>query len=310
MGEVRRITIDDGSGGQRIDNFLRRRLKGVPRTRLYRLLRRGEVRVNGGRIKPDYRLRVGDEVRIPPVRTGESAPAEPSARVLERLSHAIVHEDDDLLVVNKPSGMAVHAGSGVTYGVVEGLRCLRPEVGFLDLAHRLDRHTSGVLVLCKGRQALASVHDQFRESSVAKQYLTLLRGRLPRGERPVAAKLARHTGKGGETVVEVATDGKASHTVFEAVERIGDWTLARARPITGRMHQIRVHAAHLGYPVGGDERYGNAAANRVLRDVGLRRLFLHAERVSLRHPRGRDMTFETAIPSDLTTCLEQLRHDR
>lgn len=309
MGEVRWITVDDGSDGQRIDNFLRRRLKGLPRTRLYRLLRRGEVRVNGGRIKPDYRLEVGDKIRLPPVRTGETAPAEPSQRVLERLSEAIVHEDDDLLVVAKPSGMAVHAGSGVAYGVVEALRRLRPEAGYLDLAHRLDRHTSGLLILCKGRQALASVHDQFREGSVDKRYLTLLRGRLPRGERPVAAKLARHTGKGGETMVEVASDGKPSQTVFNTVERLNDWTLARARPVTGRMHQIRVHAAHAGYPVGGDERYGDGEANRRLREAGLRRLFLHAERVSLNHPRGGKITLEAAAPSDLTTCLERLRHD-
>ncbi len=310
VAEVRRITVDETSGGQRIDNFLHRWLKGVPRTRLYRLLRRGEVRVNGGRIKPSYRLCGGDEVRLPPVRTGETAPNTPSARVLERLAQAIRYEDDHLLVVDKPSGMAVHAGSGVAYGLVEALRWLRPQVGLLDLAHRLDRHTSGIVVLCKGRQALSQVHQQFREGAVGKYYVTLVRGRLPRGEMPVTARLARHTGKGGETFVEVAADGKASRTTFWTLEALGRrWTLSRCRPETGRMHQIRVHAAYMGYPIAGDQRYGAVEANQIARRAGLKRLFLHAEQVCLQHPAGGTVAFDAPLPSDLTTSVERLRHE-
>lgn len=310
MAQTQRITVDDTSGGQRIDNFLHRWLKGVPRTRLYRLLRRGEVRVNGGRIKPSYRLRAGDEVRLPPVRTGESAPKEPSTRILERITHAIRYEDDHLIVVDKPSGIAVHAGSGVAYGLVEALRWLRPHIGLLDLAHRLDRHTSGIVILCKGRQALNRVHEQFREGTVSKHYLALVRGHLPRGELPVAARLARHTGKGGETFVEVAADGKASRTVFWRVESPGGyWTLVRCRPETGRMHQIRVHAAHAGYPIAGDQRYGDREANQLARRVGLKRLCLHAEQVGLEHPAGGRVEFDAPLPADLTTSMERLRND-
>lgn len=309
MGEVRRISVDSDSGGQRIDNFLRRQLKGVPRTRLYRLLRRGEVRVNGGRIKPGYRLQAGDEVRVPPVRTGEATPRAPSGRVLDRLAGAIRYEDDDLLIVDKPSGMAVHAGSGVAYGVVEVLRALRPQVAFLDLAHRLDRHTSGILVLCKGRSALGRMHEQFRLGTIGKRYYALLYGRLPRGGLPVAARLARHTGKGGETMVEVAADGKEAHTVFKTTETVGAWTLADAAPATGRMHQIRVHAAQAGVPIAGDERYGDLEANRSAREAVLKRLFLHARCLTFTHPRGGEMTCTAPLPTDLMTCLERLRDD-
>jgi len=309
VSQARRINIDGETEGQRIDNFLHRQLKGVPKTRVYRLLRRGEVRVNGGRIKPGYRLRLGDEVRLPPVRMGEQAPKQPSQQILERLSNAIRYEDDQLLLVNKPSGMAVHAGSGVTYGLVEALRALRPSLHSLDLAHRIDRHTSGIVVLCKGRKALASVHDQFREGSVAKRYVALLRGELPRGEVPVAARLARHTGKGGESFVEVASDGKSSHTVFEAIERLNAWTLTACRPTTGRMHQIRVHAAHAGHAIAGDQRYGDDTVNRRARQSGLRRIFLHAQRVALEHPNGSAVTVEAPLAADLEHVLENLRDD-
>lgn len=309
MSQARRITVDDTSGGQRIDNFLHRQLKGVPKTRVYRLLRRGEVRVNGGRIKPGYRLRSGDEVRLPPVRTGNESPAQPSERVLERVRQAIRHEDDELLVVDKPSGMAVHAGSGVSYGLVEALRWLRPRVGFMDLAHRLDRHTSGVLVVCKGRQALAHVHAQFREGGVSKEYLALVRGQPPRGRMPVAARLARRTEGDGETFVRVAADGKPAKTVFEAIERLPAWTLVRCYPETGRMHQIRVHASHAGFPIAGDQRYGDDQHNNRCREAGLRRLFLHAERIHLEHPSGGHVSFQAPLAPDLTTSLEQLRYD-
>jgi 23S rRNA pseudouridine955/2504/2580 synthase len=308
LSDVRRVRITDELSGQRIDNFLLRELRGVPRSLVYRLLRRGEVRVNGGRIRQTYRLEAGDEVRLPPVRTGRGSEAQASERVRSRLEAAILYEDDQLLVLDKPSGMAVHGGSGIGYGVVEALRQQRPESRFLDLCHRLDRDTSGCLVVAKRRAALRAVHALIREGRVDKRYLALLRGRITMDPLPVEAKLGRRQGKGGETFVRVVADGKPSRTVFHIRERFDEWTLAEAELITGRMHQIRVHGEQVGHPVAGDDRYGDADANRQLRELGLRRLFLHASRLVL--PATDDtpaLTVEAPLPRDLTAVLERLQ---
>lgn len=308
LSEVRRVRIPDDLAGQRIDNFLLRELRGVPRSLVYRLLRRGEVRVNGGRIRQTYRLQRGDEVRLPPVRTGRANETRASDRVLARLDAAILHEDDHLLVLAKPSGLAVHGGSGISYGIVEALRQLRPQAPFLDLCHRLDRDTSGCLVVAKRRSALRAVHALIREGRMEKRYLTLLRGAPETDPLPVEARLGRRPGKGGETFVRVVADGKPSRTVFHVRERFGGWTLMEAELLTGRMHQIRVHAALVEHPVAGDERYGDSQANRGLRELSLRRLFLHASRIAL--PATEDtpaLTVEAPLPKELLSVLEHLR---
>jgi 23S rRNA pseudouridine955/2504/2580 synthase len=308
LSDVRRVRITDELSGQRIDNFLLRELRGVPRSLVYRLLRRGEVRVNGGRIRQTYRLEAGDEVRLPPVRTGRGSEAQASDRVRSRLEAAILYEDDQLLVLDKPSGMAVHGGSGIGYGVVEALRQQRPENRFLDLCHRLDRDTSGCLLLAKRRSALRAVHELIRENRLDKRYLTLLRGRVTASPLPVEARLGRRQGKGGETFVRVVADGKPSRTVFRVRERFDGWTLAEAELITGRTHQIRVHGELIRHPVAGDERYGDADANRQLRELGLRRLFLHASRLVLPATDDtRALTVEAPLPHDLARLLERLR---
>ncbi len=281
MSQVRRVCVPAELEGQRVDNFLLRELRGVPRTLVYRLLRKGEVRINGGRIRQTYRLGAGDEVRLPPVRTGKAAEARPSDRVLQRLEAAILYEDERLLVLDKPSGLAVHGGSGLAYGVIEALRQLRDDTPCVDVAHRLDRDTSGCLIVAKRRSAHRTLHAHIREGRLEKRYCTLLRGRMSAARVPVDARLARRTGKGGESYMCVAVDGKPSRTVFHRREHLGDWTLAEAELLTGRMHQIRVHAAAIEQPVAGDTRYGDEHANRVLRDLGLRRLFLHASAIAL-----------------------------
>lgn len=308
MSGIRHIDIPAELAGQRIDNYLLRELKGVPRTRIYRLLRKGEVRVNGGRAKPTYRLQAGDRLRLPPVRTGQGAVTAPSERVLERLRAAVLYEDERVLVVDKPSGLAVHGGSGLAYGVVEALRALRPELPFLDLAHRLDRDTSGCLVLAKRRSALRALHAGLREGAVEKRYLALLHGHWEQRTRVVAEPLARRTGPGGEAVMQVAADGRPSRTVFHQRGRHGDWTLVEAELHTGRMHQIRAHAAHIGHPVAMDPKYGDPEADRALRALGLKRLFLHAASLRFQLPDHAVIDVSAPLPpalQDVLSCLEE-----
>jgi len=302
------VTVSEEVSGQRIDNFLRRELRGVPKTLVYRLLRRGEVRVNGGRVRPDHRVEGGDDIRLPPVRTGKATERRPSDRVLARLADAVILETDDVIVIDKPSGLAVHGGSGIAYGVVEALRVLRPDIEFLDLVHRLDRDTSGCLVLAKRRRALREVHAAMREGRVEKRYLTLLAGRLPRGDLPLEGRLARRCGKGGQTFMQVASDGKRSRTVLRAVQRFNRWTLAEAELHTGRMHQIRVHCAHAGYPVAGDQGYGDPEANRRIRALGLRRQFLHAAKLGFDLD-GERVRVECRLPVDLDAVVGNIRED-
>lgn len=307
--EVRLVTVGSEAAGQRIDNFLSRHLKGAPRSLIYRLLRTGQVRVNGGRAKPDVKLREGDQVRIPPVRLEEreAPPAIPPA-IATRLEAAILYEDADLLVLNKPAGLAVHGGSGLSYGVIEALRQGRPNQPFLELAHRLDRETSGVLLLAKRRETLNELHRLLREGGIEKHYLALLAGKWRGGVRRVDEALARTGRRGEERLVEVSEEGKEAQSEFTPLERYGEATLADVRIDTGRTHQIRVHAAHLGHPVVGDPKYGDFELNRRFKVLGLRRMFLHAARVEFRLPgSGRRHRIEAPLDEELQSVLERLR---
>lgn len=304
------VRIGDGQEGQRIDNFLLARAKGVPRSHLYRVLRRGEVRVNKGRVKPGYRLRNGDLVRIPPLRCGlPDAPAYPARSRLEYLLSALLYEDERLIALNKPSGIAVHGGSGLRWGLIEAMRILRPELPELELVHRLDRETSGCLLLSKRRSTLRELHRSLRERAVEKRYSALLAGRLEYRERVVDVPLRKNLPRGGERIVRIDLQaGKPARTRFRPVRRLGDFTLAEVEPLTGRTHQIRVHAAHLAAPVAGDEKYGDAAANRRLRGLGLDRLFLHASALVFQPGhRDRPLSIEAPLPPELASLLERLR---
>lgn len=301
---VQRIEIDAEHAGQRLDNFLFTRLKGVPKSHVYRILRTGEIRRNGGRAKAQDRLAAGDIVRLPPVRLAErESPELPLKLLRSRIEPRILHEDDDLLVLNKPSGMAVHGGSGLSYGVIEALRELRPQARALELVHRLDRETSGCLLIAKRRSALKSLHEQFRNDDVNKVYLALLTGQWAKSRWMVDAPLLKNVLQSGERLVRVAREGKAAMTEFRRLARYAEATLVEARPITGRTHQIRVHARHLGHPLAGDERYGDANANRRFRRLGLGRLFLHARETTFRHPRTQATLRVEAPPDDELTQL-------
>ncbi len=287
-------------------------MKGVPRSRLYRVLRRGEVRVNKGRVRPSYRLRQGDWVRIPPLRTPHKAsPDQPCAPDLRRLANAILYEDDRIIVVNKPSGLAVHGGSGLSYGLIEVMRALRPQMSGLELVHRLDRETSGCLLVSKRRSALRELHHLIRTKAVDKRYVALLVGRLPQCETTVETPLRKNVLHGGERVVRVdPAEGKAARTVFRVLRQLGAVTLVEVAPITGRTHQIRVHAAHLGAPVAGDEKYGDESVNRKLRRVGLKRLFLHASTLSFEPAYSdRPVRVVAPLPAELERVVAALVRD-
>ena len=302
--KVRKITVDEDQAGQRIDNFLRRELPGVPRSRLYRILRRGEVRVNSGRVSAEYRLQSGDEVRIPPARVREGVAAAPAAAA--RMADAIIYEDKQLLVINKPSGLAVHGGSGVSHGVIELLRELRPDLRDLSLAHRLDRETSGSLVLAKRRSALRLLHEQFREGRVDKNYLALVCGDWQSGDYLIDAPLLVKHRQGGERHVIVDAEGKQAQTQIRLSRTFGKYSLLQCQPRTGRTHQIRVHAKHAGHPLAGDERYGDEEENRKLKKLGLRRMFLHAQSISFPDKGGNDLHFMAPLPPDLAQFLDKL----
>jgi 23S rRNA pseudouridine955/2504/2580 synthase len=305
---VRHVTVDERGDGQRIDNFLLRELKGVPRTLVYRLLRRGEVRVNKGRAKAGRKLVAGDVVRIPPVRLPDVAEAGvPPAWQIEKIEKSVIYEDNLLLIINKESGLAVHGGSGISFGVIELLRASRPGEKALELAHRLDRDTSGCLMLARRRSALRTLQQLQREGRVRKRYLALLAGRWSRDRQQVKVPLKKNTLKSGERVVRVDAAGKSAHTEFRVVRRFADATLVEAELKTGRTHQIRVHAQYLGTPILGDEKYGDDRANRAFRELGLKRLFLHA--ASLRFPwpdRQEPYAFDAPLAPELQQLLERL----
>ncbi|MBW7983887.1 23S rRNA pseudouridine(955/2504/2580) synthase RluC [Enterobacillus tribolii] len=307
---VQLVTIADDEAGQRIDNFLRTRLKGVPKSMIYRIVRKGEVRVNKKRIKPEYKLQAGDEVRVPPVRVAERDEAPVSARLdkVAALDDCILYEDEVLLVLNKPSGTAVHGGSGLSFGVIEGLRALRPEARFLELVHRLDRETSGVLLVAKKRSALRSLHEQLRLKGMQKDYLALVRGHWQSHVKAVQAPLLKNVLQSGERIVRVNAEGKPSETRFKVEERFAFATLVKASPVTGRTHQIRVHAQHAGHPIAFDDRYGDREFDGQLTETGLNRLFLHAAALRFEHPAsGETMRIEAPMDNTLRRCLSVLR---
>ncbi len=306
------MRVDEASDGQRIDNYLIRVLKGVPRSHLYRILRRGEVRVNKGRVKAGFRLHTGDLVRLPPVRTASAAAvrAAPESR-LTQIEQAVRFEDERLLVIDKPAGLAVHGGSGLSYGLIESLRQLRPR-NELELVHRLDRETSGCLVVSKRRSTLRELHELIRMGRMEKRYLALLVGELARPELMVDAPLRKNVLRGGERFVQVDPDhGKPARTKFRRLQRLQVqgrvFTLVEVELLTGRTHQIRVHAAHLNAPLAGDPKYGEEAANRFLEGLGLRRLFLHASVVGFRLKHmSRTLRLEVALPQELQGFLKAL----
>ncbi|CAM3835412.1 23S rRNA pseudouridine(955/2504/2580) synthase RluC [Aeromonas bestiarum] len=306
--QVQLLTIEAEHEGQRIDNFLKTQLKGVPKSLIYRILRKGEVRVNKKRIKPEYKLCPGDEVRVPPVRVAEKNEL-PSANLgsIQRLESQILFEDDAMIVLNKPSGMAVHGGSGLSFGVIEGLRALRPDARFLELVHRLDRDTSGVLLVAKKRSALRSLHEQLRIKTMRKQYLALVRGQWQPHVKVVNAPLRKNDLQSGERVVRVSSDGKPSETRFRIARQFAEATLVECSPITGRTHQIRVHTQHAGHPIACDDKYGEAAFDEKMRSQGLKRLFLHAWKLSFTHPvDGREMQVEAPLAPELDNFLNKL----
>ena len=308
---VRLVRVDPERAGQRLDNFLLGQLKGTPRSLVYKLVRSGQVRVNGGRAKAERRLEAGDEVRIPPVKVAQAESAGPAPKgLLAALEASIVFEDARLLAINKPSGIASHGGSGVSFGVIEGLRSLRPGQP-LELVHRLDRDTSGLMVLAKKRSALTELQALLREdhgSGIEKRYLALLLGRLPDGTLSVDAPLHVGLRQGGERHVQVNDNGKPSLSHFKVIERIGGQSYCEVRIETGRTHQIRVHARHLGHPVAGDDKYGDEAANKRLRDnAGLKRLFLHASTLEFALDRGKTPYLLNApLAPELAAVLDRL----
>ena len=297
--------VEPEAAGQRIDNYLTKRLKGVPKSHIYRILRSGEVRVNSRRVQAEYRLEEGDRLRLPPVRTRPPADAVP--RRMPPLQVSILYEDDVLIAIDKPAGLAVHGGSGVSHGVVEQLRAARPHAPFLELVHRLDRDTSGVLMLAKRRSALLALHRQLREGRVEKFYLALVKGRWRDEKRSVRLPLDKYVLASGERRVAVSGEGAPSHTVFRLRRAWRDWSLLEAELKTGRTHQIRVHLAHLGFPIAGDDKYGDFALNKALAPQGLKRMFLHSARTVIAHPQtGASLVLEAPLPAVLESFLVAL----
>lgn len=305
---VQLIEVAPELAGQRIDNFLRTQLKGVPKTLIYRILRKGEVRVNKGRIKPEYKLQAGDVVRVPPLRLAERDEPEPLAQgLLERLEAAIVYEDKALIVLNKPAGIAVHGGSGLNYGVIEAFRQLRPDAKDLELVHRLDRDTSGLLMIAKKRSMLRHLHEALRGDGVDKRYMALVRGHWATAKKQVNAPLQKSNLRSGERMVEVDGEGKEALTLFRVLRRFGDFaTLVEAKPVTGRTHQIRVHAKHAGHSIAGDSKYGDDEFTREIRELGGRRLFLHAYELHVPLPDGGVLKLEAPVDEMWARTLERL----
>lgn len=305
------LTVDPEHAGQRVDNFLLRILKGVPKSHVYRILRSGEVRVNKGRVGPDARLAPGDVIRVPPVRTALPAGDQTSPSTPRTFKPPVLYEDDYLIAVDKPAGLAVHGGSGIALGLIEQLRASRPEARLLELVHRLDRETSGVLLIAKKRLALTAMHAQLREGSVDKRYLVLVRGPWRHMKRVVDLPLHKFSTREGERRVAVRDDGRAATTIFR---RERTWpahdpplALLEAELKTGRTHQIRVHLAHLGHALAGDDKYGDFAWNRELARQGLKRMFLHARTVTFRHPvSGVATEIVSPLPDALASVLRRL----
>ncbi|HEY0682387.1 MAG TPA: RluA family pseudouridine synthase [Steroidobacter sp.] len=309
------VEAGEGDAGQRIDNFLSRILKDVPRSLVYRILRTGEVRVNGKRAKPETRLAEGDRIRLPPLqrKTEEQRAAEraaPSRSLREFVAGAIIHEDRDLIVVNKPAGVAVHGGSGLSAGVIEALRATHPELKELELVHRLDRDTSGVLMVAKRRAVLRELHALLRERDMEKRYLALVVGRWPFGAKTIDLPLKTNLKQGGERVVRVHADGQQAITTFKPIQHFGKLaTLLDISLGTGRTHQIRVHAAHAGHPIAGDEKYGDRERDAKLKPYGLNRMFLHAQSLTFERKGAKPFTVSAPPPPDWQALIEKLKQD-
>ncbi|HDR0968138.1 TPA: 23S rRNA pseudouridine(955/2504/2580) synthase RluC [Pasteurella multocida] len=310
---VKMLTISEDEAGQRIDNYLLAKLKGVPKSLIYRILRKGEVRVNKRRIKPEYKLQANDIVRVPPVRISEKeqAPISTKLNKVSQLEKQILFEDECLLVLNKPSGIAVHGGSGLSFGVIEALRTLRPDARFLELVHRLDRDTSGILLVAKKRSALRSLHEQLREKTVQKDYLALVRGQWQSHCKVVKAPLLKNELSSGERIVRVSEQGKPSETRFSIEERYEYATLVKASPVTGRTHQIRVHTQYAGHPIALDDKYGDKHFDEQMTQLGLTRLFLHAFSIRFEHPKtGETLRINAPLDPEMKKILGALREQK
>ncbi|MGV6989736.1 23S rRNA pseudouridine(955/2504/2580) synthase RluC [Testudinibacter sp. P80/BLE/0925] len=311
---VRLQNINADQAGQRIDNYLLSQLKGVPKSLIYRIIRKGEVRVNKGRVKAEYKLQANDIVRIPPVKTSskEQAPISNKLQQVAQLEQQILFEDEVLLVLNKPSGLAVHGGSGLSFGVIEALRSLRPEARFLELVHRLDRDTSGILLVAKKRSALRNLHEQLRNKTIQKEYLALVRGQWQSHCKAINAPLNKNELASGERIVRVSEQGKPSETRFSVEERYGEQaTLIKAMPITGRTHQIRVHTQYAGHPIALDSKYGDQDFDQKMQALGLNRLFLHAYAIRFEHPKsGETLRLSAELDSGMKGILRQLREQK
>lgn len=312
-GKVTYVAAGEGDAGQRIDNFLLRILKDAPRSLIYRILRSGEVRVNSGRIGPDYRLVEGDRVRVPPVRLKPREQTNaPSKSLREFVEASVIHQDRDLIVVNKPAGVAVHGGSGLSFGVIETLRAVYPELKELELVHRLDRETSGCLLIAKRRAVLRELHATLRERDMEKRYLALVCGRWPFGTKTIDLPLKTNLKQGGERVVRVHAEGQEANTTFRPIQHFAKLaTLLDVNLGTGRTHQIRVHAAHAGHPVAGDEKYGDRERDALLKPFGLNRMFLHAHSLTFERAGSREPFSVTApLPAELQGVLDKLAEKR
>lgn len=315
---VANLTVDEASDGQRIDNFLAKTLKGVPKSHIYRILRSGEVRVNKGRIDASYKLVLGDVVRVPPIRVAASEKEVMNAPATAVLEKTIIFEDDALLVIDKPAGFAVHGGSGVSRGVIEQLRLERPKAKFLELVHRLDRETSGVLLLAKKRAALVALHEAIRNNQTDKRYLMLVAGEWTEKKKRVILDLQKYVLPNGERRVNVVTDkskdkygeAQVSETIFYLKQCFAGFSLLEAQLVTGRTHQLRVQLAHLGFPIVGDDKYGDFALNKSLQKKGLKRMFLHSAETNLRHPvSGEKLRLVAPLPVELQKFIEKLERD-
>lgn len=316
---VNHIAIGEHEAGQRLDNFLIKILKGVPKSHIHRIIRAGEVRLNKKRCKPDIHIKTGDSLRIPPIRIAEKQQPQTTAQTVPARDFEIIYEDDALLVINKPSGVAVHGGSGVSFGVIEQIRRSRPEAKYLELVHRLDKDTSGLLMIAKKRSALVKLHEMIRNDHPKKIYLALGIGRLPNDKFHVKLPLFKYTGAQGEKMVRVSDKGQSAHTIFRVLNRFSDGllhqvglsslTLVEATLKTGRTHQIRVHMQSQNCPIAGDERYGDYQANKRLQKLGLKRMFLHAAELQLNHPlTGQPLVLKAPLPQELQQMIMVLEH--
>ncbi|OUS06002.1 23S rRNA pseudouridine(955/2504/2580) synthase [Gammaproteobacteria bacterium 42_54_T18] len=308
--KVQLVTVTDDQDGQRLDNFLKSRLKGVPKSMLYRIIRKGEVRINKKRAKPDTRVQTDDIVRIPPVRMADKDQSEPlvGSRIQNLISDRILFEDDGLIVLNKPSGIAVHGGSGLSFGVIEALRQMRPESTFLELVHRLDRETSGCLMIAKKRSVLKRLHAYLRDGGMDKTYQALVVGRWKGKQHRIDSPLQKFHLASGERVVKVSREGKASLTNFRLLEHLQGATFVEAKPVTGRTHQIRVHTQFSGHPIAGDDKYTSREQNEPFKALGLKRLFLHAAKIEIPGVDGeKAMVIEAPLDDELALLLVKLR---